>query len=59
MVKLIWCTRCGVKVNRELGDVEDGVVCFACRERGYEWGDRDAQAGCLQAGGDGKRWRTR
>ena len=33
MVKLILCTKCGVKVNRDVGDVEDGCVCFACRER--------------------------
>ena len=33
MVKLILCTKSGVKVNRDVGDVEDGFVCFACRER--------------------------
>ena len=56
MVKLILCTRCGVKVNREVGDVEDGFVCFACREgeRGDKGGDREAQAGCLRAGGEGR-----
>ena len=33
MVQRILCMRCGVKANREVGDVEDGFVCFACRER--------------------------
>ena len=33
MVKLILCTRCEVKVNREVGDAEDGFVCFACSEK--------------------------
>ena len=33
MVKLILCTKSGVKVNRDVGDIEDGFVCFACRER--------------------------
>ena len=58
MVKLILCTRCAAKVNREVGDVEGGFVCFACREREEMkgGGDREAQAGCWRAGGDGKRW---
>ena len=51
-----------MKVNREVGDVEGGFVCFACREReemkggGGGRGGREAQAGCWRAGGDGKRW---
>ena len=43
-----------MKVNRDVGDVEDGFVCFACRER-EEMKDREAEAGCLRAGGEGKR----
>ena len=47
-----------MKVNRDVGDVEDGFVCFACREREEMKGEigRLRQLGCLRAGGEGKRW---
>ena len=41
-----------MKVNRGVSDVEDGFVCVACRERGDEGGDGEAEAGCLRAGGE-------
>ena len=55
MVKLILCSRCGVMVNREVGDVEDGCVCFACREREEMKGEiSKAQADCVRAGGEAR-----
>ena len=42
-----------MKVNKEVGDIEDGFVCFACRESEEMKGEigRLRQVVC-----EGKRW---